>query len=68
MDLLKMIAELQTEKQRLDEAILALERLSTSNARHRGRPTRWPKVERHSSASVLAEEAQEENEPSIKEG
>jgi hypothetical protein len=30
MDLLKMIAELQTEKQRLDEAILALERLSSA--------------------------------------
>jgi hypothetical protein len=40
MDLLKMIAELQTEKERLDEAILALERLSTANTRHRGRPSR----------------------------
>jgi hypothetical protein len=45
MDLLKMIAELQTEKERLDEAILALERLSTSNARRRSRPSRAPKEE-----------------------
>jgi hypothetical protein len=46
MDLLKMIAELQTEKERLDEAILALERLSTANNRRRGRPSRGPKEER----------------------
>jgi hypothetical protein len=46
MDLLKMIAELQTEKQRLDEAIEALERLSAANTRRRGRPPRWAKQER----------------------
>jgi hypothetical protein len=45
MDLLKMIAELQTEKERLDEAIFALERLSTTNTRRRGRPSRGPKEE-----------------------
>ncbi|HEX4170667.1 MAG TPA: hypothetical protein VHZ55_34835, partial [Bryobacteraceae bacterium] len=39
----KMIAELQAERDRLDEAILALERLSTSNAKRRGRPPRWLK-------------------------
>jgi len=39
MDLLKMIAELETERARLDEAILALERLSAGKARRRGRPT-----------------------------
>ncbi len=43
MDLLKMIAELQTEKQRLDEAIQALERLSQANSRPKGRSPRWPK-------------------------
>ncbi len=43
MDLLKMIAELQTEKQRLDEAIQALERLSLADSRRRGRPPRWAK-------------------------
>lgn len=41
MDLLKMIAELQDERLRLDEAIQALERLSASSkTRRRGRPPR----------------------------
>ena len=41
MDLLRMIAELQDERQRLDEAIEALERLSASSrGRRRGRPPR----------------------------
>ncbi|HWF47798.1 MAG TPA: hypothetical protein VG168_12385 [Bryobacteraceae bacterium] len=44
MDLLKMINDLQAEKQRLDEAIQALERLSAGNKlRRRGRPPRWLK-------------------------
>jgi hypothetical protein len=69
MDLLKMIAELQTEKQRLDEAILALERLSTANTRRRGRPSRWAKEEPHPSGdSMREEETEEEAEPSIKDG
>jgi hypothetical protein len=59
MDLLKMIAELQTEKERLDEAILALERLSTSNARRRGRPSRAPKEEE------LRAEAESETEANV---
>ena len=41
MDLLRMIAELQDERNRLDEAIEALERLSASGkTRRRGRPAR----------------------------
>ena len=43
MDLNKMIAELQSERDRLDQAILALERLSAGQARRRGRPPRWLK-------------------------
>ncbi|MBV8071472.1 MAG: hypothetical protein JO270_16300 [Acidobacteriaceae bacterium] len=43
MDLNKMIAELQMERDRLDQAILALERLSAGQARRRGRPPRWLK-------------------------
>jgi hypothetical protein len=43
MDLLKMISELQAEKQRLDEAIQALERLSAGKLRRRGRPPGWLK-------------------------
>jgi hypothetical protein len=45
MDLLKMIAELQAERARLDEAIEALERLSAGKARRRGRPPRWLREE-----------------------
>jgi hypothetical protein len=41
MDLHKMIAELQAEKERLDEAIQALERLTAGKIRRRGRPPRW---------------------------
>lgn len=39
-----MIVELQAERQRLDEAIEALERLSTLNHPRRGRPPRWLKT------------------------
>lgn len=45
MDLQKMIAELQAERDRLDEAIQALERLSSSQTRRRGRPPAWLKEE-----------------------
>lgn len=44
MDLRRMIAELQTEKQRLDQAIEALERLSRKGiVPRRGRPPAWLK-------------------------
>lgn len=45
-----MIAELQAERQRLDEAIVALERLSAGKLRRRGRRPRW-----------LSEEIQRQN-------
>lgn len=45
MDLVKMIAELQAERQRIDEAIGALERLSAGKIRRRGRPPSWLKDE-----------------------
>ena len=38
-----MIAELQAERDRLDQAILALERLSAGKERKRGRPPKWLK-------------------------
>jgi hypothetical protein len=49
MDLLRMISELQSERQRLDEAIQALERLSAGKSRRRGRPPGWLKeqIDRH---------------------
>jgi hypothetical protein len=41
MDLQKMIAELTAERDRLDLAILALERLAAGAGRRRGRPPKW---------------------------
>jgi hypothetical protein len=43
MNLQKMITELRAEKSRLDDAILALERLSLTNPKRRGRPPHWIK-------------------------
>jgi hypothetical protein len=55
MDLLKMISDLQAEKQRLDEAIQALERLSAgAKLKRRGRPPRWLK-------NALQQQSQEAN-------
>jgi hypothetical protein len=61
MDLHRMIAEIQEERHRLDEAIEALERLSAGKARRRGRPPGWlsERLERESSEA----EAEEESEP-----
>jgi hypothetical protein len=41
MNLPKMISELQAERDRIDQAILALERLSAANAKRRARAGRW---------------------------
>ncbi len=41
MDLKKMIAELEAERDRLDHAILALERLARGPHSKRGRPPKW---------------------------
>ena len=59
MDLLKMIAELQAERHRLDEAIDALERLSAGKVRRRGRPPSWLKdeIQRQGPSSEAAEDA-----------
>jgi len=43
MDLPKMISELQAERDRLTNAILALERLSAGVQHKRGRPPKWLK-------------------------
>jgi hypothetical protein len=43
MQLSAMIGELRQELRRIDEAILALERLSAGQAKRRGRPPRWLK-------------------------
>jgi hypothetical protein len=63
MDLLKMINDLQAEKQRLDEAIQALERLSAGNKlRRRGRPPRWLKDALSSTSSKGPQDDQSEGE------
>jgi hypothetical protein len=60
MNLQKMIGELQAEKARLDDAILALERLASSNRRRRGRPPRWLKGYQHESTEEAAPSPAEE--------
>lgn len=61
MNLPKMISELRAEKMRLDDAIIALERLSVSQPKRRGRPPQWV---RNRSRARLAESRGPENESS----
>ena len=46
MDLSRIIAELQTERENLDEAIASLERLQAGMGPRRGRPPAWLKEAR----------------------
>ena len=46
MDLHKMIVELESERDRLNQAIFALERLSAGKAKKRGRPPKWLRPDR----------------------
>jgi hypothetical protein len=41
MDINKMLLELRSERQDVEEAILTLERLSLGRGRRRGRPPAW---------------------------
>jgi hypothetical protein len=41
MDILKVLGELQQERDQIDETILSLERLSLRNGNRRGRPPAW---------------------------
>ncbi|HXE13814.1 MAG TPA: hypothetical protein VN633_16930 [Bryobacteraceae bacterium] len=43
MDVDKMLAELRTEREQIEEAILTLERLARGRGRRRGRPPAWLK-------------------------
>jgi hypothetical protein len=56
MDLHKMITELEAERDRLDQAILALERLSDGKQRRRGRPPKWLKNGKLPEAEASVEE------------
>jgi len=63
MDLQRMIAELKAEKTRLNEAILALERLSAGQLRRRGRPPRWvaENLKRKAAAAAVGAENTEDH-------
>jgi hypothetical protein len=41
MDFDALLAQLRTEREMLEEAILALERLARGSGKRRGRPPRW---------------------------
>lgn len=41
MDLLKAISELRAEREQIEDAILALERLARGQGKRRGRPPKW---------------------------
>ena len=41
MDINNMLAELRAERDRLSEAILAIERLAAGGQKRRGRPPKW---------------------------
>ncbi len=61
MDIEKILAELRLERERVEEAILALERLGVSSApKRRGRKPKW--VKDHASHASPASRKQEEAE------
>jgi hypothetical protein len=41
MDILKVLVELQQQRDQIDEGILSLERLALGNGKRRGRPPAW---------------------------
>ena len=41
MDVLKMLVELRSEREQIEEAIVTLERLARGRGRRRGRPPAW---------------------------
>jgi hypothetical protein len=43
VDILKMLADLRTEREQITEAIMVLERLSLGQGKRRGRPPAWMK-------------------------
>ena len=56
MDIHSILAELRSEKERLEEAILTIERLAAgSMGKRRGRPPKWLEGARAGGAPVLDE-------------
>jgi hypothetical protein len=45
MDFVKMVAQLRHERAQIEEAIIALERLSLGQGKRRGRPPGWMAAE-----------------------
>lgn len=41
MDVLKMLSELRSEREQIEEAIMTLERLARGRGKRRGRPPAW---------------------------
>ena len=41
MDVVKMLADLRTEREHIEEAIMTLERLARGRGKRRGRPPAW---------------------------
>jgi hypothetical protein len=41
MEIVKMLAELREERERIEEAIITLERLARGRGKRRGRPPAW---------------------------
>ena len=59
MDVDKMLAELRTEREQIEEAILTLERLARGRGRRRGRPPAWLK----DAQAAIAEEVAKGDQP-----
>jgi hypothetical protein len=60
MDLHKMIVELESERDRLNQAIFALERLSEGKVKKRGRPPKWSRPNRSENDRLPVESSQKE--------
>jgi len=54
MDVMKMLDELRSEREAIEEAILTLERLAQGQGRRRGRPPAWLAALRKNKAPVAA--------------
>lgn len=59
MDINKMLAELKAEREQVEEAILALERLAAGRGRRRGRPPQWMSAARSQAPTDSAKRTRE---------
>lgn len=57
MNLEKILSELWDEKRRIDDAISALERISASTPKRRGRPPAWLKKLNHPLSTTVLDAA-----------